>query len=198
MTLDTRLVPTVLAFMVFCLTAAEAAAEGRPIFGGNVMIGKNAGHMEIRFGGGMHDRGLLTQHVDSGFVLNGELLFRSPGFLYGLGTPRPYVGGSLAVVEEGATPVQFAYAGLNWQAHWTETFYTALGIGGAVNNADLSFNSPNRGLGCNLSFHIGVSAGVDVSERVSVEAFANHFSNANLCFSNGGHEDAGFRVGLRF
>lgn len=178
--------------------AQDAAAEGRPIFGGNALIGKHAGSLEIRFGGALHDTGLLTQHDTGGVVANGEVLLPSPGFLAPVGAPRPYVGGSYAFVDDGATAIQFIYAGLNWQVHWTDRFYTGFSVGGALNNADLSWDSPNWGIGCNQSFHLALSAGVDVTERVSVEAFANHFSNANLCYSNGGHEDAGLRIGFRF
>ncbi len=144
-------------------------------------------------------RGVLTRREDNGFVVNGEVLFPSPGFLSFIGSPRPYIGTDVAFVDDGATTVNVAYAGLNWQVHWTERFYTSASLGGSVNNADLSNGSPNHwGVGCNTLFHVGASAGVDVTERVSVEAYTNHFSNANQCFSNGGLESSGLRAGLKF
>lgn len=181
-----------------CLSAPSAAAGGRTESGWP-WIGKNADVLEVRLGGAFYDTGPATQHDENGFVVNGEVLFPSPGFLSRIGSPRPYFGTDVAFVENGVTPVRVAYTGLNWQAHWSEWFYTSASLGGSVNNADLNNPSPNHwGIGCNLLFHVGISAGVDVTERVSVEAYANHYSNANQCFSNGGLESSGLRVGLKF
>jgi len=181
-----------------CLLAAGASADERTESGWP-WVGKNADRMEIRFGGAFYDTGPATDHDEDGFVANGEVLFPSPDFLSPIGSPRPYLGADVAFVENGATPVHVAYAGLNWQVHWSQRFYTAASLGGSINNADMNNPSPNHwGVGCNLLFHIGVSAGIDVTERVSLEAYANHFSNANQCFSNGGLESSGLRVGLKF
>ncbi|WP_306117360.1 MULTISPECIES: acyloxyacyl hydrolase [unclassified Roseitalea] len=186
------------AAIVLGFTVWTTAAGANEVPRSGPVLGKHADRMEIRFGGALHDRGFLTVHEADGFVVNGELLFRSPDLLARLGAPRPYIGASYAFVEDGATPVQFIYAGLNWQVHWTERVYTGFSLGGAVNDADLSAGSPNWGLGCNASFHLAASAGVDLTDRVSVEIFGDHFSNAELCFSNGGHETAGMRIGVRF
>ncbi|QKV19535.1 acyloxyacyl hydrolase [Oricola thermophila] len=181
------------------LVAASGAVAGERLHSEWPWIGKNAEAMEIRFGGAFYDTGPATRHDEDGFVVNGEVLLPSPALLSGIGSPRPYVGADLALVEDGAEPVHVVYAGLNWQAHWSERFYTSASLGGSYNTADLSNPSPNHGgLGCNWLFHVGISAGFDISERVSVEAYGNHFSNANQCFSNGGLESAGMRVGLRF
>lgn len=180
------------------IPAGQAAAGDGPASGWP-WVGKNADKWEVRIGGAAYDTGLLTSHDENGFVLNGELLLPSPGFLSVIGSPRPYVGADVAFVENGATPVNVAYAGLNWQVHWSQRFYTSASLGGSINNADLNNPSPNHwGIGCNLLFHVGVSAGFDVSEHVSVEAYTNHFSNAGECFSNGGLESSGLRVGFRF
>lgn len=182
-----------------CVSASDAAAGDRT-GSGWPWVGKNAEVLEIKLGGAFYDFGPATSHDEDGFVANGEVLFPSPGFLSRIGSPRPYIGADVAFVENGATPVQVAYGGLNWQVHWSKRFYTSAGFGGSVNNSDLNTNpSPNHwGIGCNVMFHMGISAGVDVTERVSVEAYANHFSNANLCYSNGGLESSGLRIGVKF
>jgi lipid A 3-O-deacylase len=181
-----------------CLSASAATAGDRS-GSGWPWIGKNADMPEIKLGGAFYDFGPATSHDEDGFVVNGEVLLPSPEFLSRIGSPRPYFGADVAFVENGTTPVHVAYAGLNWQAHWSQRFYTSASLGGSYNTADLNNPSPNHwGIGCNWLFHIGLSAGFDVTERVSVEAFANHYSNANQCFSNGGLESSGLRVGLKF
>ncbi|MFZ2101347.1 MAG: hypothetical protein WAU86_12365, partial [Oricola sp.] len=141
------------------LMPAAAAVAGGGSASGWPWVGNNADKWEVRIGGAAYDTGALTGHDESGFVLNGELLLPSPGFLSRIGSPRPYVGTDVAFVENGATPVNVAYAGLNWQVHWSRRFYTSASLGGSINNADLSSPSPNHwGIGCNTLFHVGLSA----------------------------------------
>lgn len=151
---------------------------------------------EIRAGLLAYDRGLFTTDEYDGVVINGEFLFRSPQMLSGIGSPRPYIGFDAAIADD---PVHFIYGGLNWDFRLTQKLYLSTSFGGAVTTADELENPKNhKALGCRVLFHVGAAVGYDVSERWTVQAYADHFSNADLCEQNDGAEAMGLRVGYRF
>lgn len=189
------------AAAMFLLPALAGAAETgvqppvEPIserFG----FGNHADRYEARFGLLAYDRGLFSPDEYSGVVINGELLFPSPDFLSGLGSPRPYVGFDAAIADDA---IHFAYAGLNWDYNLTDRVYLSASLGGAITTADdLKNPTEYKALGCRALFHLGLGLGFDLSDSVTVMAYADHFSNAELCDPNDGAEAAGVRFGYRF
>lgn len=161
--------------------------------------GNYSDKMEVRLGVASYDTGLFGPMRFSGVNINGELLFRSPEFLAAIGAPRPYVGFNAAITDDPDRPVNFAYAGLTWDFNITKKLYVSGSLGGAIHDASNLINPVNyKGLGCRTLFHLGAAVGFDVTPNVTVQAYADHFSNANLCKENDGAESAGVRVGFRF
>jgi outer membrane scaffolding protein for murein synthesis (MipA/OmpV family) len=116
--------------------------------------------------------------------------------LSAIGAPRPYVGFDAAIADDG---IHFAYAGLNWDYNLTNRLYLSASVGGAVTTAsNLKDPDDYKALGCRALFHLGLGLGYDLTDTVTVMAYADHFSNANLCEPNEGAESMGARVGLRF
>jgi hypothetical protein len=178
------------------LAAGPACAKDRFLFPGFGLIGKYSNKFELRLGLAAYDTGVFTTHDFNGAVVNGELLFPSPDFLYAIGSPRPVIGVDIATAP-GA--IHFAYADLHWDAHFTDRLYATWSLGAAVTSAtELEHATKYKNLGCKLLFHLGAGLGYDLTEHVSLELYADHFSNADLCHPNNGAESAGIRFGYRF
>jgi hypothetical protein len=159
-------------------------------------FGHYSDKMEIRLGGLAYDRGFFSNDVFSGTVINGEFLFRSPEFLATIGSPRPYIGFDAAIADD---PVHFFYAGLNWDMSLADRLYLSASLGGSINTADNLVNPTTyKALGCRVLFHLGAGIGFDITPNLTVEAYTDHFSDANLCQKNNGAEATGVRVGYRF
>jgi lipid A 3-O-deacylase len=161
--------------------------------------GNYSDKMEVRLGVASYDTGLFGPMRFSGVNINGEFLFRSPEFLAFIGSPRPYIGFDAAITDDPDRPVNFAYAGLSWDYNITSKLYLSGSLGGAIHDASNLKNPVNyKGLGCRALFHLGAAVGYDITPNVTVQAYADHFSNANLCSENDGAESAGVRMGFRF
>ena len=184
------------ALTVFCLHPANASAEERTFFGGAWVMGKNADRTEIRGGLLSYDTGVFSSQVYSGVVINGEVVLRSPDFLAPIGSPRPYFGADIALADDA---VHFFYAGLTWDTYVTEKVYLSGSLGGSINTAEEVDNPVGyKALGSNVLFHLGVGIGYDITDDLTVQLYADHFSNANLADHNNGAENAGLRFGYRF
>ena len=176
--------------------AQGAHAEDRYLFGDVGLIGKHSDKYELRLGAMAYDTGIFTTHDFSGTVINGEFLFPSPGFLYWLGSPRPHIGVDAAITDNA---IHFGYAGLSWDTYFTDRIFTTASLGLGVTTADeLEHPSGYKALGCRVLFHLGAGIGLDITEHASLQLYADHFSNANLCSPNNGAEAAGIRFGYRF
>jgi lipid A 3-O-deacylase len=185
---------TTLAIALSLTTVANA--EDRYLFDTFGQIGKNADKFEIQLGLLSYDTGLFTRQEFNGAVLNGEILFPSPDFLYSIGSPRPHIGFDAALVDN---PIHFAYAGLTWDVYFTNRLYLSASAGGAITTADdLDNPSEYKALGCRGLFHLGAGLGFDMTEKITVQLYADHYSNAGLCDRNQGAENAGIRFGYRF
>jgi hypothetical protein len=185
-----------LAALCGMLAACPASAKDRYLFPGFGLIGKYSNKFELRLGVAAYDTGIFTTHSFNGTVINGELLFPSPDFLSAIGSPRPMIGVDIATASHA---IHFAYLGLNWDAHFTDRLYATWSLGGAITSAnDLEHSTRYKNLGCKVLFHLGAGLGYDLSEHVSVELYADHFSNADLCTPNNGAESAGIRFAYRF
>lgn len=185
------------AIALSCLTTAVLVAAA-PAYAQEDRrgFGINADMIEARIGAAFYDTGPLTNFEFQDFVLNGELLLPSPGFLSAVGSPRPYVGFDVTTADN---PINFFYAGLNWDYNLTDRFYLSGSLGGAVNTADNLTNSPNtRSLGTRGTFHLGGAVGYDFTPRLTGQLYWNHFSNGYLSRPNDGHDSLGLRFGARF
>ncbi len=178
------------AFAAFLMMTGPAAAwpEGDSLEG-----------FEVRAGILAHDVGLFSSAEEGGIDLNAQLLIPSPSFLSFLGKPRPHVGTNIAT--DGISQV---FGGLTWDWHFARKFYFSSEFGGAVHNAD-DLDPPGgrerdgeRYLGCRVLFRLAVGVGYDITEKVNIQLYADHISNANLCSSNQGLENAGVRLGYKF
>jgi lipid A 3-O-deacylase len=158
--------------------------------------GVHADFNEVRGGVMAYDRGLFSTDDFSGVVINGELVFASPDVLAVIGSPRPYIGFDFAIADD---PIHFVYGGLTWDFRLTDRLYLGASLGGAVTTAE-NLESPTsyKALGCRVLFHVGAALGYDVRDNWTVQAYMDHFSNANLCEPNNGAEAVGVRIGYRF
>ena len=142
-----------------------------------------------------HDIKIGGDHAEPGVDVNGEVLFVAPGFLRAVGAPRPHFGGS--VNTAGAT--SYAYTGLTWTASLVGPVYGALGLGGAIHDGQLDEPVPQRKLfGSRVLFHEYVELGFRVLPAVSLSAFLDHMSNADLARHNAGLTNLGMRTGFSF
>jgi lipid A 3-O-deacylase len=55
-----------------------------------------------------------------------------------------------------------------------------------------------RLLGCHALFHLALGVGYRISDDVSIQAYGDHISNANLCDNNEGLDQWGIRLGYGF
>jgi lipid A 3-O-deacylase len=177
------------AAVVFAALAGSAAAQTQVVD-------------EVKFGVLAHDVALFDEHVESGADINLEALFTSPDFLGFIGSPRPHLGGS--VNTAGNTSV--GYFGLTWGITLLENLWASGdgvfangSLGGALQNGYTSTAPPGRKtLGSTSLFRESLELGYRVTPALSVSAYLDHMSNANLAAQNAGLTDAGIRFGLKF
>lgn len=190
-----RLLPSLSALLLLAsvssATAENMSSSAFPAFG------RNADRWEVRAGGAIYDFGPFTTRSFDGGVVNGEVLAPSPGFLRGIGAPRPYIGTDLAISDE---PIHAFYGGLNWEIYVSRKVYFGFSAGGAVVTPSAETNDigEEKDLGSSVLFHLQASAGVDLTENMTAQVYLNHFSNAQLGDSNDGLESVGVRLGFRF
>ncbi|MFC5991135.1 acyloxyacyl hydrolase [Limoniibacter endophyticus] len=184
----------VLSTAIFGAVSAANAEDG---FLGGVQFGRNADHWELRGGAGAYDVGPFSVQSFNGVTLNAEVLAPSPDFLSGIGSPRPYLGMDLAFSDH---EIHAFYGGVNWEAYWTQRFYTGFSVGGAFVSDQTKTNDlgEQKDLGSKVLFHLQASVGFDITPNWTTQVYLNHFSNANLADSNDGLESFGFRIGYRF
>lgn len=95
----------------------------------------------------------------------------------------------------------YAYAGLTWEANFTDQFFGDLGLGGAVHDGPDLTALPvrsHKGLGTRFLFHESVALGYRVSASWNASAYLDHVSNAGLGPRNPGITNLGMRVGYKF
>ena len=149
-----------------------------------------------------HDVALLGDGTEGGADIVGEVLFKSPGFLGFIGSPRPTLG--ISVNTNGNT--DFVYADLTWTATLLEPglqpqddIYAGFFFGGAVHDGQLDHRvDDNKALGTRALFHLGVLAGYQINPVNSIEFYFAHLSNAGLGKHNAGLNNIGARTGFKF
>jgi lipid A 3-O-deacylase len=175
--------------VVFAALAGSAAAQTQVLD-------------EVKFGVLAHDVALFDEHVENGADINFEALLTSPDFLGFIGSPRPHLGGS--VNTAGNTSV--GYFGLTWGITLLENLWASGdgvfvngSLGGALQNGYTNTAPPGRKtLGTTALFRESLELGYRVTPTLSVSAYLDHMSNANLAAQNAGLTDAGIRFGLKF
>ncbi len=146
--------------------------------------------------------GLYAHDVDSPLNLRGfdegvdvQLGWRGGRIrsLSAIGAPSPYVFGAVNTAGD----VHYAAAGVSWK--FGRQVYVRPGIGLAVHSAPSFERNPARSLGSRIVFEPELAVGVQVSDRVSVEASLVHLSHATLFDDhNPGMDNVGLRLNYRF
>jgi lipid A 3-O-deacylase len=171
---------------------------------------------EVRAGLFAHDTGPFSARKEDGVDVNLELLFRSPGFLDIIWSPRPHLGVSV----NSAGDTSQAYLGLTWEYAFAGRWFVEFGFGGMVHDGHLVGIDDDgvilgKSLGCRVLFRGSLGVGYRFGERMrhAVIAHFDHSSNAGLCEKNtwdgtaGGRQDfvineglesAGLQYGYRF
>jgi lipid A 3-O-deacylase len=161
---------------------------------------------EFKVGILSHDVGFLGHHVESGADVNLEMLFTPTeafaGGLKAIGSPRPMIGASINT--DGNT--SDGYFGLTWGIRliqslfgYGDSVYLNGSLGGAVQDGyEDHAPSDRKRLGSPILFRESLELGYQVTPKVSVSAFLEHMSNANLAPRNAGITSAGARLGFKF
>jgi hypothetical protein len=148
--------------------------------------------------------GLYAHDIDTPFNLRGfnrgtdlHLGWRGDRIraLRGIGAPSPYA----FVAVNSADDTHYAAAGVSWK--FGGRVYVRPGIGLAVHTGPVSPNrpEPREAFGSRVLFEPELAVGVEMSERVSVEASLVHMSNAGvLARQNPGIDNLGVRLNYRF
>lgn len=150
---------------------------------------------EVRVGALYHDQGPFSHNKEEGIDANVELLFASPPFMEILWSPRPHIGVDMNTKGDTSS----AYLGLSWEWEFWRTMFAGFSLGGAVHNGKITNAREDRKeLGCRVLFRESIELGFRFAERHSISGFLDHISNAKLCSTNEGLENAGIRYGYKF
>jgi len=173
------------ALPALLLAASPAAAQdARPLNRGEIFVGVYAHDIDSPLNLRGYSEGVDLQLGWRGARIRG---------LRAIGSPSPYVFGALNTAGD----VHYAAAGVSWK--FGRTVYVRPGIGLAVHDAPSFERNPDRSLGSRILFEPEVAVGVQVSERLSVEASLVHLSHATLFDGhNPGMDNAGVRLNYRF
>lgn len=157
---------------------------------------------ELKIGGLAHDVTLLGRHVESGEDVNIEALFTPPTLLSVLGSPRPHLGADINVLGNTSD----IYTGLTWGWTLAHGVFTPVdgifvngSLGGALQDGYEDSAPPGRKrLGSPVLFRESAELGYQFNPLISVSAFVDHISNANLAPRNAGITSIGGRLGFKF
>jgi hypothetical protein len=170
----------------FALAAPLVLLAAAPAHAGEVFAGIYAHDVDSP----LNLRG-LNEGVDVHLGWRGDRL-RGLG---AIGAPSPY---AFAAVNS-AGDLHYAAAGIGWK--FGGRVYFRPGIGLAIHSGDVTPRAPQpeRALGSRILFEPEVAVGVELGERVSVEASLVHMSHATLFGPhNPGIDNVGLRLNYRF
>lgn len=115
--------------------------------------------------------------------------------LRGIGSPSPYAFVGLNTGGDA----HYAAAGISWKFGRQVYFRPGFGIAVHTGPTDPNRPEPLEAFGSRILFEPEVAVGVDVSERISVEASLVHMSHATLLGPhNPGIDNIGVRLNYRF
>jgi lipid A 3-O-deacylase len=180
---------------------AAVAAFALALAGGRAMAQQTIVN-EVKLGVLAHDIGFLGDSIEAGPDVNLEMLFNPPAFLRVIGSPRPDIGGTINTAGNTSD----AYAGLTWGVTLLPSIFPGDhgvflngSLGGAVNDGYVNNAPPDHKiLGSPVLFHLSTELGYQVTQRLSVSAYLEHMSNADLATHNAGITSAGARFGVKF
>jgi lipid A 3-O-deacylase len=183
------------------MRAAAIAALAFALAGGKAIAQQTIVN-EVKVGILAHDVGFLGDSIEAGPDVNFEMLFTPPSFLHVIGSPRPDIGATINTAGNTSD----AYAGLTWGIKllqslfpWDHGVYLNGSLGGAVNDGYVNNAPPDHKiLGSPVLFHLSTELGYQVTQTVSVSAYLEHMSNADLATHNAGITSAGARLGFKF
>lgn len=112
----------------------------------------------------------------------------------GLWIPRAHLGSTLNLYRK----TSFAYAGVTWTIPFADAYQFSFDFGGALNNGELEGGIGHVSMGCHASFRESAALGHALTDRVTVSATIEHFSNARLCPENSGITNIGLMVSYKF
>ncbi|HEX8193759.1 MAG TPA: acyloxyacyl hydrolase [Allosphingosinicella sp.] len=163
---------------------AQSISSERPADRGEVFVGVYAHDIDTPLNLRGYNEGVDVQLGWRGARLRG---------LSAIGAPSPYVFGALNTAGD----VHYAAAGISWKIG--RKVYVRPGIGLAVHSAPSFERNPERSLGSRIVFEPELAVGVQLTDRVSVEASLVHLSHATLFDGhNPGMDNAGIRLNYRF
>jgi lipid A 3-O-deacylase len=182
--------------------AAAIALAAAPALFSTVALAQKPLIDEVKIGVLGHDVTFLGKHVESGADVNVEMLFTSPDLLAAIGSPRPHIGADINTAGNTSD----AYAGLTWQwmfvRNWLrpgDGLFINGSLGAALQDGYETSAPPGRKrLGFPLLFRESAELGYQINPTISVSAFIDHISNANLAPRNAGITSAGGRLGFKF
>lgn len=109
--------------------------------------------------------------------------------------PRVHIGGTGNFTGK----TSFGYAGVTWTLPVAQSYFFSVDFGGALNNGEPKGIVGERvAMGCNATFRESAALGRSLSDRVSISATIEHFSNAGLCEQNSGITNVGVMLGYQF
>lgn len=145
-----------------------------------------------------HDTGLLTDRVEEGVDINGEVQFAPFGFEeWGwIGSPRPHLGGTVSTSGDTSQ----IYGGLTWGIELLDGVTLDGSAGLMAHNGNTgAFDPDRRSLGSPVLFRFSLEAGYRFAEHHGISLYASHSSHAGwFADDNAGLEDAGIRYHYYF
>ncbi|MDA1022865.1 MAG: acyloxyacyl hydrolase [Proteobacteria bacterium] len=152
---------------------------------------------EIKLGVLAHDQGPFSSNKEEGVDTNVEVRFVSPDILKAIWSPRPHIG--FNANSSGSTSSVFI--GLTYEWDFWKNMFAGFSLGGAVHNGETDQGTAEldeKELGCRVLFRESIEVGYRINKHHSLSGFLDHISNAKLCDTNEGVENAGIRYGYRF
>lgn len=145
---------------------------------------------------------------EDGPNLTGELVFASPRFLEIIGSPRPYVTGSLNIGGD----TNFGGAGILWNWDFADGWSFEPGLGYVIHDGDLSFPFPQGDprndvvsesrlfFGSRDLFRTSLALNREFTDKWGVQVMFEHLSHGQILGRgrNQGLDNIGVRVIYRF
>ena len=166
---------------------------------------------EVRLGVMAHNVCVLdcdNADKEGGPNINGEIVFNSPEFLTLIGSPRPYLVGSVNTAGD----TSFGGAGLHWNWDFAEGWSLEPGVGYVVHDGELDFPFPQGDprnnpiseskvfLGSRDLFRTSLSLNRDLAGPWGVQLMYEHLSHGQILGNgrNQGLDNIGVRVRYAF
>ena len=133
--------------------------------------------------------------AESGFDLNGEIVFKKPRFSLWRGSILPNLGVTLN--NQGDTNT--LYGGVIWEFVSEAGVFFNTGLGLAVHSGELQTDDDQKkSLGSRILFRIPIEIGATIGTRHRISIIFAHISNAYLADPNQGLDVLGVRYGIQF